>query len=196
MKIVVAAAALAAFGAAAPAFAQDATSDASRLGIYGTLGWQGTDSNNTMTHSIQGRVGGRFARYLGVEGELGVGLNTDHQTFTAGSPPVSANVGVKRTLNGAGYVVGFLPLGSNFDLLARVGYGASRFNISPAGSSSFHATENGIRYGAGAQYFFDGKNGIRGDYTREHYGNLHADGGSFPGGTNANVWSVAFAHKF
>ncbi len=191
MKIVVAAAAVAAFCSAAPAMAQDqGTSSRSYTGIYGNLGWSGVDAQDSWTHSITGRVGGRFGRYVGVEGEVSGGLSTDHNTLGATS------VGVKQSLAGAAYGVGFLPLSPNFDLLARVGYGASRFNVEPAGSPSYHATENGVRFGAGAQYFFDGANGIRADWTRHDLSNFKDPGGFFPGDRRADVWSVSFAHKF
>jgi hypothetical protein len=193
MRLVVAAAALVALGAVAPAMAQD-TSTTPVTGVYGNLGWTGTDTHSTMTNSITGRLGWRFNPYLGVEGELSGGLTTDHFNSNVTTPPTS--VGVKQSMAGAGYAVGFLPIGPNFDLLARVGYGASRYNVSPAGLPGYHVNENGIRYGAGAQYFFDGRNGVRADYTRQHMGDITDNAGFFAGDRNANVWSVTFAHKF
>jgi hypothetical protein len=193
MKIVVAAAAVAAISAAAPALAQDA-SQPSYGGLYGNLGWAGTDTHSAFTNSITGRLGWRFGRYVGVEGELSGGLSTDH--FTSTSTGIPTTTGVKQSLAGAGYAVGFLPVGPSFDLLARVGYGASRYNISPSGSPDYHVSENGVRYGAGAQYFFDGRNGVRADFTREHMGDLHDAPGFFGGERNASVWAVSFAHKF
>lgn len=170
--------------------AQDQETSRSYTGVYGNLGWSGVDAQNSWTHSITGRIGGRFGRYVGVEGELSAGLSTDHKTVAGNS------VGVKQTLAGAAYGVGFLPLGTNFDLLGRVGYGASRFNVEPAGLANYRATEHGVRYGVGAQYFFDGANGVRADWTRHDLGNFRDPGGSFPGGRKADVWSVSFAHKF
>ena len=193
MRFVIAAVAFAAMGMAAPALAQEAAAP-SYSGLYGNLGWAGTDTHSTMTNSIQGRLGWRFGRYLGAEAELSGGLSSDHFTSTVTGTPTS--VGVKQSIAGAGYAVGFLPIGPNFDLLARVGYGASKYNISPAGQPSYHVSENGIRYGAGAQYLFDGRNGIRADYTREHMGDFQDAPGFFQGDRNANVWAVSFAHKF
>ena len=40
----------------------------------------------------------------------------------------------------------------------------------------------------GAQYHFDGKNGVRGDYTHEAFTN----GGS----GHADVWAIAYTHRF
>ena len=97
---------------------------------------------------------------------------------------------------GAGYVVGFLPVTPRFDVLARVGYGASKYRVSPAGFSRYDVNENGIRYGVGAQYFLDGRNGLRVDYTRQHMNNWSDAGGYLGTGNEASVWSVSLAHKF
>ena len=202
MKLVFAAAAAAAICAAAPAlaFAQDNTSTTSVDGAYGNLGWSHVTTNGASTEGIQGRLGYRFMPYLGVEGELRGGLSTGNTTvdYTSGTPPVTGTINsdVKQTVAGAGYVVGFLPLMSNrFDLLARVGYGWSRYDLTPTGLPTTHADENGIRYGVGAQYLLDGRNGIRVDWTREHMNNF-----TVPAGVdidnNANVWGVSFVHHF
>jgi outer membrane immunogenic protein len=189
MRIIVAAAALAAVGIGGPAMAQS-QSEPTYTGIYGNLGWSGTDTQGLWTHSITGRIGGRYGKYLGVEGELSGGLSTDHYTFAP-----STSVGIKQTLAGAAYGVGFLPLGPNFDLLARVGYGASRYDVEPNGLASYHVSEHGLRYGAGAQYFM-GANGLRVDWTRHDMDNFTDTPGFFPPGRRADVWSVSFAHKF
>ena len=186
MKLVFAAAAAAAICAAAPAlaFAQDNTSTTSVDGAYGNLGWSHVTTNGASTEGIQGRLGYRFMPYLGVEGELRGGLSTGNTTvdYTSGTPPVTGTINsdVKQTVAGAGYVVGFLPLMSNrFDLLARVGYGWSRYDLTPAGLPTTHADENGIRV----------------DWTREHMNNF-----TVPAGVdidnNANVWGVSFVHHF
>jgi hypothetical protein len=193
MRIVVASAALSVLAMASPALAQDA-SGPTYTGLYGNLGWAGDQTHNTFTNEIEGRLGYRFGRYLGVEGELSGGLNTDHYTFAPGTAS-QTSVGVKQSLAAAGYVVGFLPLGSNFDLLGRVGYGASRYNISPNGLPDYHVSENGVRLGAGAQYFFDSRNGVRADYTWEDMNDVHDVPGFFPA-KHANVYAVTFAHKF
>ena len=201
MKLMLATAAAAALCVAAPAlaFAQSDT-NTSIDGLYGNLGWSHVTTNGASTEGIQGRVGYRFMPYLGVEGELGGGLSTGHTTvtYTSGSPATTTTIGsdVKQTIAGAGYLVGFLPLASDrFDLLARVGYGWSRYDVAPAGLASAHADEHGIRYGVGGQYLFDGKNGVRVDWTREHMSNFDVPAG-LDVSNNANVWAVSFVHKF
>ncbi len=140
-------------------------------------------------------MGGRWGDYVGLEGELNYGLTSGSRTFAPGTP-AQTSVDVKQKLGAAVYGVGFLPLGPNFDLLARVGYGESRFGITPSGLPEYTAKENGIRYGAGAQYSMAGGLGVRVDWTREHLGDLHDSGGYFSGNRNANVWAVALTHKF
>ena len=201
MKFLLGAAAAAAICAAAPAaFAQDATATtATDTGVYGNLGWSHVTTNGASTEGIQGRLGYRFMPFLGVEGEIRGGLSTGHTTadYTSGTPPVttSVNTDVKQKLAGAGYVVGFVPLMSNrFDLIGRVGYGASRYGVAAAGVSG-NATEHGIRYGVGAQYLFDGANGIRVDWTREHMSNFDVPAG-LDVRNHADVWGVSFVRKF
>ncbi len=200
-KFVLATAAAAALSLGAPALAlaQDAPAAATDTGAYANLGWSHVTTNGASTEGIQGRLGYRFMPFLGVEGEVRGGLSTGHTTadYTSGTPPVttSVNTDVKQKLAGAGYVVGFVPLMSNrFDLIGRVGYGASRYNVAAAGVSGT-ATEHGIRYGVGAQYLFDGANGVRVDWTREHMSNFDV-----PAGLNvknhADVWGVSFVRKF
>lgn len=191
MKLILATVAAAALGAAAPAMAQPFSLN----GVYGNLGWSQTDQSGAKTESIEGRIGDRFGRYLGVEGEIQGGLNTGHGDFNLGAGPVGT--GLKQTIGGAGYVVGFLPITPRFDLLARVGYGASHYAVSATGSPNFGYTENGIRFGGGAEYFFDGKNGIRADWTREHANDVSnlPVGFALPS-RNADVLSVAFTHRF
>jgi hypothetical protein len=194
MRSIIVVAALAAAGACAPASAQDAGGP-SYSGLYGNLGWAGRDTHDALTNSITGRVGWRFSRFLGVEGEVSGGMNTDHYTFAPGTAG-QTSVGVKQSLAGAGYVVGFVPIAPNFDVLGRIGYGASHYDVSPNGFSAYHVSENGVRLGAGAQYFFDGRNGVRADYTWEDMNDVHDAPGFFAGGRHANVYAVTFAHKF
>ncbi len=194
MKLVIAAATTAAvLGLAAPVLAQESQS---KDGVYANLGWSGTDTQGNMTQSITGRVGGRWHQYFGVEGEVSGGLGGDSRISGSGTP-AQTNLYTKQTLAGAAYAVGFIPLGPKFDILGRVGYGASKYDVRPGVGPSYDANENGIRYGVGAQYLLNGGNGLRVDYTRQHMGNLSDSGGYLmPGSHDAGVWAVSLAHKF
>ena len=178
----------------APAMAQDAGA-AGPNGLYGSLGWSHVGAQGADTESITGRATGRFARYFGVEADVTAGLSGGDKTFAPGTPG-QLDVGVKQKLEGAGYVVGFLPIMPRFDLLARVGYGASSYKISPAGLPSYTADEHGVRYGAGAQYLLTGSNGLRVDWTREQMSSLSDSAGFFSSRDKADVWTVSLVHKF
>ena len=198
MKFVAAsaAAALLAALAAAPAMAQTDDTAAAANGVYGTLGGSLDHAHGTDTKSIDGRVGDRFGRYFGVEAEGSVGLDGGDTSRFAPGATTTTDLGVKQKYAGAGYAVGFLPIMPNVDLLARVGYGASKYKLSPAGAGAYDVSENGIRYGVGAQAFLDGKDGVRFDWTREHMGSFNDPGGYLANGQNANVWSLSYVRKF
>lgn len=194
MRIVFLAGAAAAALGAAPAMAQSAGASGP-IGLYGGLGWGETTVQGADLGSVTGRIGGRYGRFLGLEGELSYGLTGDDRTFAPNSAD-PASVDVRRHLDGAVFGVGYLPLAANMDLLARVGYGASHYGVSPAASASYTASEHGLRYGAGAQYFLTGSNGVRIDWTRQQMDNFNDPGGFFSADRTANVWSASFVHRF
>ena len=116
MKALMTAAAIAALAVLLPAAASAEVANTS-ASFYGTLGYDDSSFSHVNLGSIQGRVGARFGQYFGVEGELSAGVKDDKDSV-AGS-----KVKIKQDGQEAIYGVGFLPLSSNFDLLARVGYG-------------------------------------------------------------------------
>ncbi|MEI9965882.1 MAG: outer membrane beta-barrel protein [Caulobacteraceae bacterium] len=139
--IVMAAVAAAGLGLAAPALAQDATSTSPYRGLYGNLGFNDDQAQGSNTEGVVGRVGDRLNKYFGVEGEFNVGVHGGGREF--GAPGAQTHVDVKQQYGGAGYVVGFLPVMPNVDILARVGYGASQYKINPATAPGYDANENG-----------------------------------------------------
>jgi hypothetical protein len=162
---------------AAPAFAQDA---AAGTHAYINLGYTHLDPNGAGLNALGGRIGARFGSYFGVEGEGSFGVGSD--TTTVGRFPDKA----KLAHSLAGYAVGYYPVTPRFDVLARIGYGNTHINNDVNGFSSTFSRDS-INYGAGAQYFFTGADGIRAEYTRNDYRN---DGG------HANVWGVSYVRKF
>lgn len=167
---VVSAAALAAL----PAAAQTAPS------FYGNVGYTAVDTDDVTLGALTGRVGAQFHPNFAVEGEAGFGVKDD-----------SANVGgvnVKGELKHqvAVYGVGILPVNDKFDLLARVGYGTTKVEASALGVSASDSQES-WNYGVGAQYSFDGANGVRVDYTRYDFN------GDFD---KADTWAVSYVRKF
>ena len=203
MKVLFAAVSAAALLAAAPASAQ-------MLGggtqWYGTLGYSHASTNvdfedlnqdvDLKSGAVTGRVGARFGQHLGVEGEASLGLTESEERFggTLSGVPYTADITYKMKHELAVYGVAFLPVAPNADLFARLGVGQADSEVSAtvrAGSFTDTISEDGssdfVAYGAGAQYFFDGRNGVRGEYTRF---DLSDDGAEF------DVFSIAYVRKF
>ena len=180
MKSLMAAATVAVLGLAAPAIAQE--QNTTITGSYGTLGYAGSSYSGYDVGAIQGRLGYLFNNWLGAEGELSGGVKDDHVAVAPG-----VNAKVKLNHQEAIYGVGFIPLTPQLDVLGRVGYGHSKVEASAAGVSR-SASADSINWGGGLQYHFDGKNGVRADFTREEL--RHTGAG------HANVWSVAYSRRF
>lgn len=170
MKTLIAAAALAGAAAliAAPAFA------APNLSVgYAQMNQSiaGTDINIGI---LRGTVGYDFTPNLGVEAEAGFGVKDE----SIGGQKIKIDNEV------AAYAVGKLPINPNFGLQARIGYGSTKLSTSgPFGSAS--DSTSSWNYGVGAEYSFDGKNGVRGEYTRYDSDN-----------DNVDVWSIAYVRHF
>jgi outer membrane immunogenic protein len=176
-KFVIAAALSAAALASTPAFAQTA---APGVTGYGNLGYSHLDPNGVDLNSLGARLGARFGNYLGIEGEGYFGVGS-HDTTVAGLPASD-----KLAHSFAAYAVGYYPVSPNFDLLARIGYGTNRLNTTVGGAST-SLDRDSINYGAGGQYFFTPKDGIRAEYTRADYRD---------NGGHANIWGVSYVRKF
>jgi outer membrane immunogenic protein len=161
---------------AAPALAQSAPLS----GAYGTLGYSHVDADEAGLGTVQGRLGYKFTPFLGVEAEGALGVDTDR--VVVGGVPVDAKI--KRSV--AAYAVGSFPIGQKLELFARGGYGETKLKVSAPGVSVVGAGES-WNYGAGAQYFFDGQNGVRADYTRHDF---RDNGGA------ADVWGVSYVRRF
>lgn len=193
MKLIYAAASAAVLAAAIPAIASAQAAPATRF--YGNLGYADTHGGDVDLGTIQGRLGYRFNPWLGVEGELAAGVKSDDVSATVGGANVTGKAKIDH--QEALYGVGFLPLNPNWEVLGRVGYGHTEGKVTdvrvagPGGAvSGLSASESGDswNFGVGAQYHWDGLNGIRADYTREEFqgsGNDHGD-----------VWSLAYSRKF
>jgi hypothetical protein len=172
------AASLAAVAACAPSFAQaqDAAKD---TGVYVNLGYARASQSGIHLDAVDARVGYRFMKYFGVEGEGAFGIGGDDVRVG------TATAHVKLSHELAAYAVGFLPVSPNADLFARVGYGTTKIKASAAGVSA-SGSDDSVNFGVGGQYHFDGVNGVRVEYTRFEYG----------GHSHSNLWGVAYSRKF
>lgn len=176
-KSLIAAGAAVIAAALVPAFA---SAQSTPITGYGSLGYSHHDMDDVDLGAIQGRLGARFNPYIGVEGELGFGVKKDDINIGG----VEGKAKLKNTM--AIYGVGFLPVMPNADLYARVGYGNTNAKVSVPGVVA-KVDGDSWNYGVGGQYFFDGANGVRADYTRYDYKD---DAG------NADVWSIGYVRKF
>lgn len=173
--LLVSAAALAAIFAT-PAMAQSVSAPE----YYGTLGYSQLDGSDGDLGAVTGRLGAKFTPYIGAEAEASFGVKDDD--FTVGTERGS----LKHEYDAAAYVVGTLPISPNFEIFGRAGYGTTEVKAELAG---FEASEDGesFNYGAGANYFFDGQNGVRGDWTRRDF---RDDGGEF------DAYTVSYVRRF
>ena len=197
MKILFAAAAAVAFLPAA-ALAQSSSASTAApatnaTGAYGTLGYLGTSTQGVDLGAIQGRLGYRFLPWLGIEGEGAFGIKDDKSSQTVGG--VTVDTKVKLRDQEAIYGVGFLPLSDQFELFGRVGYGHEGAKVSASSASGTtpvtltqKVAGDSWNFGGGGQWFFDDKNGVRADYTREEF--------TPRGAGHADTWAVSFVRKF
>jgi hypothetical protein len=136
-----------------------------------------------------------------LEGEISLGVNHDDFIYvpSCGGPICAANniaifISNARLNNAEGlYAVGYLPLTPDIDLFARAGYAYSDYSAAHFLSSGF--SQQSFNYGAGGQFFFDGVDGIRFDYTRQDVMDEDSVGRQAVG-RDANVWSVSFVRRF
>lgn len=187
MKSLIAFAAVAAAAAiAAPASAQTLPSYLQGMSYNASLGYTGIAWGGNNLGAVTLRAGAGLGKYVGVEGEGNFGV----ADATASLGSVSAKTHLNNAY--AGYFVAHYPVMPNGNLFARVGFGHidAQQSVSVAGVGSVTARDgvDSLNYGAGGEYFFDGKNGLRIEYTRY---DLRTDNAK-----NADTWSLSFVRKF
>ena len=161
---------------AVPAMAQEPASP-----VTGSIGYTQLDGDDGDLGAVTGRVGYDFTRYLGVEGEASVGVKDQDVVFGG------VNTTLEHQYDVAAYGVAKLPVNDKLELFARLGYGTTEVKASTAG---FAATEDGasVNYGVGANYFIDGRNGIRADWTRRDF--QEDNGGSL------DTYGLSYVRRF
>lgn len=134
------------------------------------------------------RLGPRFR----LTGELGTGLVDESHELGS----FSDSVGLRWTAIGYGGIV--LPIGDSdadgggdVSLYARAGYGFARFSFEASGPGfDFEdaSTSDFFAFGAGGEFFFDRRNGVRVGYTR--WDDFESDG------ISANLFGLSYVHRF
>lgn len=144
----------------APAMAQSVSSPQ----LTGSVGYTHLDTDLGDVGAITGRLNAKFNRYLGVEGEASVGISD--RDFT-----VNGAAGrLEHDYDAAVYGVATLPISPNLELFGRAGYGTTSVKAE-AGGVQVQDDGESWNYGVGANYFFDGQNGVRADITRRDFTN-------------------------
>ena len=128
----------------------------------GSVGYTHLDSGDESLGAVTGRVGAKLSRYIGVEGEASFGVKDEDVTIGG------VDGTVEHEYDAALYAVGSVPVSENFELFGRVGYGTTSIKADVAGVTASEDGES-LNYGAGANYFFDGQNGLRADWTRRDF---------------------------
>jgi outer membrane immunogenic protein len=164
-KTLIAAAVAATTLVAAPALAQDVEG-------YVNLGYSHIDADGPDLGAATVRVGATMHTYLGVEVEASLGVVKD------------GPIGLEAELDQAGavYAVGHFPIGDQFELMARAGWG--RAQISAGG---FTVTDSSWNYGVAGQYNFDETQGVRVDWTRHDFEDINLQ---------ADFYSVSYVRRF
>jgi hypothetical protein len=114
---------------------------------YVGAGYTNFDYDGGDVGAVTGRLGYRLSPHLAVEGEASTGVDDDD--------------GIELNHNLGAYARAILPVTSNFDVHGRVGYTTSEVDT-PLGD----VDDDGLAYGAGAEYRFTQNFGLRADWTR------------------------------
>lgn len=177
-NLVLATAAIGALTAVAmPAAAQSVSNPFS--GPYGSVSYGSVQTDAADLDAVTARIGAKLTPYIGLEAEGSLGVGDEDVTGVPGT-----TVELKHDL--AAYVTGAIPVSPNLELFGRLGYGTTRVRAESV-TLSESASEESVNYGVGANYLFDGTNGIRADWTRRDF---RSDGGE------ADVWTVGYVRRF
>jgi outer membrane immunogenic protein len=191
MKVIMIAAGAAVLASALP-FAAWAQEGKAATGVYANIGSADAHTRELDLGTLFGRLGYRFNPWIGIEGEIAGGLNSDRSTHGVSPIVVAPSIfGARISSQEAIYGVGFWPVAPNWDLIGRIGYGHTRAKITQSGEIFFlrrSVGEDSWNSGVGAQYHWAGRNGVRADYTRQEFDGRVLD--------HADVWSFAYSRRF
>lgn len=149
-SIVAASAAVVALSAGA--IAQDSTI---------SLGVERADFDGVSLDSVAFRGAHFFNETFGIEGQLNIGVGDDTVRFLGTDVDVSQNWG-------AGVFAVARTGGEGFNLLGRLGYVHADIEADVAGFSASE-DDGALAAGVAAEWYLDGRNGVRLDYTYADY---------------------------
>ncbi|GAA0647419.1 hypothetical protein GCM10009101_20830 [Brevundimonas lenta] len=161
---------------AAPAIAQSVSNPQ----WNGSLGYTHLDGDDGSLGAVTGRIGAKFTPYLGVEGEASIGVKDEDITIAG------VDGKLEHDYDAALYGVASVPVSDNVELFGRLGYGTTSIKADVAGATASTDGES-INYGAGANWYLDGKNGLRADWTRRDF---QDDGGEI------DTYGLSYVRRF
>jgi hypothetical protein len=166
-------AATAATGFAMSAQAQDSAA-------YINLGAEAVEFDS---YNLTGRLGYQFNENLSIEGQASFGvIDDDIEGF---------DVGVDNSY--AAFIRGSVPLTEQFSLFAKGGYHFTQFGVDGDGLDE-SLDIDGFAYGGGAEYMFDGVNGLRAEVTFLDSSDDTINGADFSG--TAETYAITYVRKF
>jgi len=141
----------------------DAEGNGDDSGAYAALGT--TYFGTIDTIGVDAKLGYEFNKYFGVEAQGTLGLSTNSTRLS--SSPSSATLSEDVDYSVGAFAVGRLPLSEKFELFARGGihYTEGDAEINNVFNTMFDRSGVGLAVGAGVQYNFNSKDGIRAEYT-------------------------------
>lgn len=182
MKSLIALAAVAAAAAvAAPASAQTLPY-LGQPAYSASLGYTGVNVDGLGLGAVSLRAGADFGKYFGVEGEGAFGVVDQHSQIAG----VSTNLHLEDEY--AAYAKLRYPVLPGTNVFVRGGFGHTDFRVSPLMQPQFNNGLDSWNFGGGVDYSFDGKNGVRAEYTRMDWQDR--------GLRDADTWSVSYVRKF
>ena len=151
---------------------------------YGMFGVTDHEVFSGNLGTVDGRLGARWG-WFGLEGEAGWGVN--HHRIGNG---VTGITGVKANIAGINdqqtiYGVGYLPLGRDIDLFARIGYGRTDLDF----KGMTHPADDGTPTGMWAA-------AANGSGTARTASAPSTPGRISTVRPNADAWSVSYVRKF
>jgi len=142
---------------------------------YGTLGATNYDIDSDL-YGIQGRLGWQSKSIFGAEVEGSFGFDEDDAIIDVGTGPIAVEAGIKSQL--AGFGVARVPVSERFNVLGRVGYHNTEFEIELDDGTTILEEDfstDGIAYGVGAEYALSPLTALRADYTVYDFDGEDAD---------------------
>jgi hypothetical protein len=144
----------------------------------GSLGYTSLDTDRAQVSGVTGRLTWTQAWY-GAEAEASFGTGDD--TVRVGGSSVKVKLSHEESVFGRAQWYAQ----PNFDVFVRAGYTNTRFS-----NSGLPVRRNGsnqaFSYGLGAEYYFDGANGLRFDWTQRDYKAIDT----------SDSWSISYTRKF